>query len=139
MNDPLLSVNTQSIQVCGRLVMARGLLIDLFSRFKMPFMSNPNYEVPNHPQHLVMCSMSKTSTQMPKYPRGDITYPVINDFPLEHRLFLVASNYTPDDLPITPSCATKTYDASPNSTWFQELKWPQHRASILAEIPLKKV
>jgi hypothetical protein len=48
-------------------------------------------------------------------------------------------NYTPDDLPITPSFATKTYDASQNSTWFRELKWPQHRASILAEIPLEKV
>ena len=48
-------------------------------------------------------------------------------------------DYTPDDLPITPSFSTKTYDASPNSTWFRELKWPQHRASILAEIPLEKV
>ena len=68
--------------------MARGLLIDLFSRFKMPFMLNPNYEVPNHLQHLVMCSVSRTSTQTLKDPKEDITYPVINDFLLEHRLSL---------------------------------------------------
>lgn len=47
-----------------------------------------NYEVPNHLQHLVMCSVSRDSSQMHKDPREDITYPVINDFLLEHRLLL---------------------------------------------------
>ncbi|KAF8879435.1 hypothetical protein CPB84DRAFT_1638779, partial [Gymnopilus junonius] len=43
-------------------------------------------------------------------------------------------NYTPTEHPIEPSFPTKVLYASPTSTWFHELKWPEFRLS-LQEIP----